>query len=204
MGSWGRSLSGSLSGGQGEVGDGGYPQVRGHGKAFQTTLILGRSPAREDGGVDPFTGENTWTEFPHLIPPVFFFPFALLKLGSCRPCKRHCLPGGAGKERREPGGRDTRLGSLHPLLPRHCGSPNWRGTGFSRARSWRLLQAPGGPRPGRAFPTLHVQGNAWMAEKKFIWRVLLGNLANYWTHLLSECLFSWWNDGMYVKLLWDR
>lgn len=87
--------------------------MRGHGKAPRSTLIWGRSPAREDGGVDRLRGKNSWTEFPPLAPP----PFALLELGSCRPCKRHCPPGGAGKKGREPAGRDTRLGSLHPRLP---------------------------------------------------------------------------------------
>lgn len=106
--------------------------MRGRGKASRATLIWGRSPAREDGGVGPFTGETFLNRASSFNPPPLF-PFALLELGSCRPCKRHCPPGGAGKEGREPGGRDTRLGSLHPLLPRHRGSPIWRGTGFSRA-----------------------------------------------------------------------
>lgn len=51
-GSRGLSLSAFLSGGQGESGDGVYPQMRGHGKASLgaslSILILGRAPARED------------------------------------------------------------------------------------------------------------------------------------------------------------
>lgn len=129
----GPCLTGSVSGGPGEARGEGTPS-EGPRESLSGHPHLGKISRARGWRCGSLYGETFLNRASSFNPPPLF-PFALLELGSCRPCKRHCPPGGAGKEGREPGGRDTRLGSLHPLLPRHRGSPIWRGTGFSRARS---------------------------------------------------------------------
>lgn len=98
---------------------------------------------------DHFTERFLSTVFSFNSPP----PFLLLfwNWGPVTPASDTARRVGLG--RRERSLEDvTPEGSLHPLLPRHSRSPNWRGTGFSTARSWRLVQAPGGRGQDVPFP----------------------------------------------------
>lgn len=78
------------------------------------------------------------------FPP---FPSALLELRSRHPCKRHCPPGGAGKEGKEPGGRDTRRFPPPPASPPQP---------LSKLARNRLLHSP----------LLEARPGAWLAESR--------------------------------------
>lgn len=82
------------------------PPVRGRGKASRATLIWGRSPAREDGGVGPFTGETFLNRASSFNPP----PFSLLLYWNWGPV----APASGTARRAGPGRRE---GSLEDVTP---------------------------------------------------------------------------------------
>lgn len=102
-------------------------------------------------GCGSLSGETLKHSFsftpPHPPPPLFW------NRGPITPASDTARRVGLG--RRERSLEDvTPEGSLHPLLPRHSRSPNWRGTGSSSARQSRASLPPGA-----------VPGSAWMAQR---------------------------------------
>lgn len=90
--------------------------MRGRGKASRATLIWGRSPAREDGGVGPFTGETFLNRASSFNPPPPF-PFCSTGIGVLSPLQA-ALPAGRGRE----GGKGAEdvtpgLGPSTPCFP---------------------------------------------------------------------------------------